>query len=254
MNLVGPLRFEHPPHLPPVDVAPILLHYDPDLKRVDDEHRLEAPVDDRGVVDIFKTVELALSLTDDEYLWPRNDPKLDDIHHFVWERDKYHPRHYAGSQVPRDYRDKISFHKGYMPRQLHEFIHAAIAPPPVPDFAVMEARVRDYEMAVALFDSARGAVTARRKPGKISGVPTSPETGRVMLDEEILGQIMINFQGYFENSRAGITPDNEFVICQDILEKSPEAIARELGRVAGSTAINLMPMIYRNKRRFRTAA
>lgn len=254
MDHGGSLRYDYPPHLPPVEAAPILESYNPDMKRVDDEHRLAAPIDDRGVVNIFKTVELALSLVDGDYLWPRNDPKPDDIHHFVWERDSYHPRHFGGSLVPRDYRDSISFHKGYMPRQLHEFIHAVIAPPPVPDFSVMEARLRDYESAVGLFESARGAVTAKRKPGKISGVPTCAEHGHVLLDEEILSQIMVNFDSYFENSKIGIQPDNEFILDRELVEKSPEIVARELGRVAAVGAINLMPLIYRNRRRFRVAA
>lgn len=254
MRPMGQLRFEHPPHLPPVGAAPILRHYDPDLKRVGDEYRLLAPVDDRGVVEIFKTVELALSLVDNEYIWPRNDPKPDDIHHFVWERERYHPRNFQGSLVPRDYRDKISFHKGYLPRQLHEFIHATIAPPTMPDFEVMEARVRDYELAVALFESARGAITARKRPGKISGVPTSPLDGRVLLDEQILSQILINFQGYFEHSKTGIIPGNEFISNEYLMQQSPEIVARELGRIAASNAVNLMPMIYKNRRRVKTAA
>lgn len=253
MPLMGPLRFEHPPHLPPPSVAPILEHYDPEIKRVDKEHRVEAPIDDRGVVDIFRTVELALSLVDDEYIWPRDEPEP-DIHHFVWERDWYHPRHFGGSMIPRDYRDKISFHKGYLPRQLHDFIHATVNPPPVPDFSVMETRVRDYEMALDLFESARGAVTARRKPGKIAGVPTSARSGRVLLDEEILMQIMINFQGYFENSRATMLPGNEFILEPNIIEQPAEIVAQHLGRIAGHNAVNLMPMVYGKRRRARTAA
>ncbi len=252
MVRVGPLRFEHPPHLPSVQQAPILEWYDPELRRVDDTHRLEAPIDDRGVVDIFKTVELALSLVDDDYIWPRSEPEP-DIHHFVWERDWYHPRHFNGSSVPRDYRDSISFHKGYLPRQLHDFLHAVIAPPPIPDFSIMEARVRDYEIASALFESARGAVTARKKPGKIAGVPVSPETGRVLLDDEILQQIMLNFEGYFENSKAEVVHGNEF-IDHDLVDRSPEVVARHLGRIAGQKALNLMPLVYGNRRRARAAA
>jgi hypothetical protein len=253
MGARGPLRFEHPPHLPPVHVAPILERYDIETKQVENGYRLEAPVDDRGVVDIFKTVQLALSLVDDDYIWPRHD-KNPDVHHFVWERDRYHPRHFNGSTVPRDYRDSIPFHKGYMPRQLHHFLHVAFEPPPVPDFSVMEARVRDYKLAAKLFETAKGAVTAKRKPGKISGVPSSPETGRVLLEEEILSQILRNFNGYFENSRADVTSDNEFIFDPTLIDKSPEDIARELGRVAGSSAVNLMPHIYRNRRSAKVAA
>jgi hypothetical protein len=250
----GRLRFDHPPHLPPIAAAPILDYYDPEIKRVVDAYRLEAPVDARGVVDIFETVRLALSLVDDEYIWPRNEPLADDIHHFVWERDKYHPRHFGGSQIPRDYRDKISFHKGYLPRQLHEFMHAVIAPPSVPDFTVMEARVRDFTIAFELFESARGVVTSRHRPRRIAGVPVSPDTGKVLLNEEILNQILDNFHGYFVNSRANIGAENEFVTVENLYDQSPESIATELGKVAARSAINLMPIVYRNKRRFKVAA
>jgi hypothetical protein len=247
MTLMGPLRYEHPPHLPPVTVAPILERYDPDLRRVENAYRLEAPIDDRGVVGIFKTVELALSLVDGEYIWPRDEPEP-DVHHFVWERDWYHPRHFNGSQIPRDYRDKVSFHKGYLPRQLHDFMHAVIAPPPVPDFSVMEARVRDFDIALALFESARGAITARRKPGKIAGVPISSKTGEILLNDEILLQIMTNFEDYFENSKADVVFGNEF-IDSDLINHPPEVVARHLGRVAGHNALNLMPLVYKNRRR-----
>lgn len=253
MTQWGSLRFDSPPHLPPVTAAPILKHYDVERRRVDAEYQLEAPVDERGVVDIFQTVQLALSLVDDEYIWPCDDTEP-DIHHFVWERDWYHPRHFGGSLVPRDYRDNIPFHKGYLPRPVHDFLHAVVAPPPVPDFSVMEARVRDYEIAKELFESARGAITAARRPGKIAGVPVSPETGDVLLDEEILMQIMINFNGYFENTKSTFEPGNDFIPDADIIEKSPEIIATELGKVAARNAINLMPYIYGRRKLPRTAA
>lgn len=252
MRLVGPLRYERPPHLPPPSAAPILEHYDVESKRVAPEYLLEPPIDDRGVVNIFATVELALSLVDSDYIWSRDDPEP-DVHHFVWERDWYHPRHYGGSTIPRDYRDKISFHKGYMPRTLHDFIHATIAAPKVPDFSVMEARVRDYEVALELFESARGAVTAMRKPGKIAGVPTSPDTGKVLLNDEILFEIMTNFHQYFENSRANVFPGNEFIESPEIIMKSPEVVARHLGKVAAHSAVNFMPIIYGRKKRLRVA-
>lgn len=241
------IRFDSPPHLPPLCVAPILEYYDVSTKRLAVEYQQVAPVDDRSVVDIFKTVQLALSLVDDSYIWPRAQPQP-DVHHFVWEREKYHPRHFNGSNVPRDYRDKVSFHKGYLPRQLHEFIHAVIAPPPVPEFSVMEARLRDYEIALELFQSARGAVTARRRPNRIAGVPTCPGTGRVLLDDEILLQITNNFEGYFETSKQLYAPDNEFIVDPDLIDKDLELVAAELGKIAAQGAVNLMPMVYRNRR------
>lgn len=69
MRRMGPLRFAHPPHLPPPSVAPIIEFYDVNLARLPDEYRLEAPVDDRGIVDLLRTVDLALELVDPSYQW-----------------------------------------------------------------------------------------------------------------------------------------------------------------------------------------
>jgi len=240
-------------HLPPLSVAPILEYYNPKTKRVDISHQHEAPVDDRGVVDIFKTVELALSLVDDEYMWPKDEPKA-DIHHFVWERDKYHPRHFSGSQIPRDYRDKISFHKGYLPRQLHNFLHVTIAPPEVPDFIVMENKIKDFEIALSLFESARGAVTALHRPRKIAGIPVCSDSGEILLDDEIMLQIACNFERYFENSIDSVSSANQFFDVKEIDRNSPETVAKILGRIAGVSAVNLMPYVYKRRKYPRTAA
>ena len=239
-------RYDSPPHLPPRAAAPIVEYYDLETKRIDRAHQYEAPVDDRGVVDVFKTVELALSLVDDEYIWPRT-PKP-DIHHFVWPRDHYHPRHFNGSTIPRDYRDKIAFQKGYISRSVHDWLHAVIAPPEVPDFSVMEARLSAYDSVKLLFESAKGAVTALHRPSRISGIPHSSETGELMIDEEILLQVMIAFESRFESTRALVLPDNEFIDDFTIIQQLPEVVARHLGRVAGHNAINFMPIVYGNRR------
>lgn len=250
MNLVRPLRFESPPHLPPPSVAPILEYYDPETKRVASEYQLEAPKDDRGVVKIVETVKLAMSLADPDYVWPREEPKPDE-HHFVWERDWYHPRHFSGNRIPRDYRN-IPFHMGYLPRQLHDFIHATIAPPPVPDFEVMRYRTESYRVALELFKASALAVKVHRKPETLKGIERLDD-GQLSITDDILRDILVNMTSRVQNRKQLVLPSNEFIDAEMIDNKPLPRIARELGRIAAPSAINMMPVVY-GRRQLRMAA
>lgn len=245
MNLVRQLRFESPPHLPPPSAAPILEYYDPDLKRIADDHQLSSPVDDQGVVDIYTTVEQALALVDPEYVWPREEPKP-DIHHFVWERSKYHPDMWGESKIPRDYRD-IPFLKGYLPRQLHHFIHAAMVPPPVPDFEVMREKVNAYKSAQLLFQAARRTIVFDRRPDKFKGVDRADD-GEILLEQEILNVIFQRMHDEFVRRKTAFLDDGEFVTELDLSHQPLEIIARNLGRIAAHNGVNLFPKIYANRR------
>jgi len=245
MNLVRQLRFESPPHLPPLSAAPILQHYDIETKRLSADYQLAAPVDERGIVDIYATVDTALNLVDPEYVWPRDSPQP-DIHHFVWERAKYHPRYWNESHVPRDYRE-IPFHKGYMPRQFHDFLHTVMTPPPIPSLEVMQRRVASYEVARDLFLAARQAIMFNRHPEHLSGVRLSP-TGELELEEDILQTICQNMQDNFTRLHAHVQQDNEFISPKDAIDAPLETIARTLGKIAAHDGINLFPKIYGNRR------
>ena len=227
------LRFDRPPHLPPPSAAPILKNYNPDIRRVDNEARLEAPHDDRNVVDIFKTVELAMSLVDPDYKWPR---ETCDVHHFVWERAKYHPDRWGGDKIPLRYRE-IPFQKGYLPRQLHDFIHATIAPPPIPAYETMRQRVEDSESAKRLFEAARQVLVFHRQPSKI--VRKTED-----IDEEILFTVLTNMLDNFEQQRQNFPETNEFVESIRFHEMPLESMARELGRLAAQSSVNLLPKVY----------
>lgn len=250
MDLVRSLRYDSPPHLPPPTIAPILEYYDPDIKRVIPERQLEAPVDDRGVVKIFDTVKLAMGLADPEYTWPREEPRPDE-HHFVWERDWYHPRHFGGSRIPRDYRN-IPFHMGYLPRQLHDFIHATIAPPPVPDFEVMRYRTESHRVALELFKACSLAVRVHRKPETLHGIERL-ETGELSITDEILREVLVSMTSRVVHRKELILPENEFIDETVVNERSLSEVARSLGKVAALSAVNMMPVVYGNKA-IRTAA
>lgn len=241
-------RRETVPCLPPVDAAPILSHCPSHNGKiygtVGADHQLPARVDDRGVVDIYATVQDALDLVDDQYVWPRSGWRPADIHHFVWERAKYLPQQWQGDRIPSEYRE-IPYHKGYLPRQLHNFIHAVIAPPPIPDYEVMRSRVESYAVAKRLFASARLAVLADRRPDRIGGI-RRVAFGEAYIEDEVLRTVYDSMVNRFIEHAVVASPDNEFITMSgiDLNSPQPEEFAKKLGRVAAHNGINLMPFVY----------
>jgi hypothetical protein len=230
-------------HLPPVHAAPILEHYDYERRTLDTDHILAAPVDERGVVDVYKTLDLAMSHVDPEYVWPKSHC---DVHHFVWERTNYLPVNNAGSNVPNQYRE-VPFHKGYLPRQLHNFIHTVIAPPSVPEWDVMEQRVKSYILAKRLFETARIAMRFQRRPGSLSTIKKD-EHGEIILEEEILREILLRLREQYSTQLGAFTDDTaDFFDPESIRHHPIEMVATRLGRIAAIQSVNLLPRIYANR-------
>lgn len=231
-----------PAHFPPRSAAPILEHYDDELKTIELDYLLPAPLDDRGVVDIFATVEQALSLVDPDYIFPKEHC---DVHHFVWERAKYLASRHDGSQIPNQYRE-VPFHKGYLPRQLHNFIHATVAPPPVPALEVMQERVESYELARRLFSTARLALRFERTP--LEKLPLKKRWRRErLLEEDAMREVLRKLQGRYESELDTIPEGTEFIDLHDIRERPITEAATHLGRVAARDSVNLLPYIYANR-------
>lgn len=248
--MAGGLHLAESAHLPPVSAAPILEYFDPQTLRLADEALLPAPIDDRGVVQICDTVKKAMSLVDPDYVWERDEPEP-DVHHFVWERDWYHPRHFAGSRIPRDYRN-IPFHMGYLPRQLHNFIHVTIAPPPQPDFEVMRYRAESYLVARELFKASSLAVKVHRKPEVLGGIERLDD-GQLSITDEILKEALASITSRVLTKRQMVLPSNEFIDAEDIDKWSINSIARELGRIAAPRAVNMMPIVYGKRKQLAVA-
>lgn len=229
-------------HFPPLDAAPILKHYNKNLGTLAPEYMLPSQIDDRGVVDIFATVEQALSLIDANYIFPKEHC---DEHHFVWERAWYMPLNFGGDSTPSKYRE-IPFHKGYLPRQLHNFIHVAVAPPPIPDMEVMRSRVEAYELAKKLFGAARSAVQFER------GVMQSPagrnRSSRLRnIDTEVMEEILLSMHDRFQDELSRAPEATEFVDIRLLRGRSIEEAARHLGRAAARSSMNLLPIVFANR-------
>ncbi len=103
--------------LPPRDVQ---LH---DPRR---DGLLETPLDERGLVDLDRLVDLARATVSPEFGW---ESRENDVHHLQWPR-----RHYdiAGAMVDVEtqvFRNLVN-RKAYVPRIFHNWVHYITAPPP----------------------------------------------------------------------------------------------------------------------------
>jgi hypothetical protein len=230
-------------HLPPISHAPILQFYDYEQRKLDSTHLIPAPLDDRGVVDVGLTLDIAMSKVDPSYCWPKSHC---DVHHFVWERNNYLPINNNGSNIPNLYRE-IPFHKGYLPRQLHNFIHTAIAPPPVPVWEVMEQRVKGYLLAKRLFETARIAMRFERRPGSLTNIKKD-KYGEVLLEDEILRDILGHLRDQYSAQLSDFNADEtELFDPESIRHQTIRTAATHLGRIAAIRSVNLLPRVYANR-------
>lgn len=240
MNLLNrPERFTVT-HLPPISAAPILQHYNPELQRLEDSHLLEAPVDDRGVVKVFATLEAALFQLDPDYAIPFDRC---DTHHFVWEKENYAAARNGGSAIPLEYRE-IPFHKGYMPRQLHNFIHAVIAPPPKPSLEVMESRVRAAKLARHLFKMAQLAARYDQRPATFMTKRRNAWRTEE-INEDMLLETLIQLQESYKEQCDLSVFQAEFPLfdINRLTGKEVQNVASYLGKFVARKELNLNPYI-----------
>ncbi len=163
--------------LPPRDVQ---LH---DPRR---DGLLETPLDERGLVDLDRLVDLARATVSPEFGW---ESRENDVHHLQWPR-----RHYdiAGAMVDVEtqvFRNLVN-RKAYVPRIFHNWVHYITAPPRVPSEEVMRYSIDAQRVAMSLSRTAQLATKLARH----SVLP--PERLRERLDQEFE-----NYNLYIDNAR-----------------------------------------------------
>lgn len=231
--------------LPPYEVAPMLEYAGRGHIVIPDEYKIEAPVDDRGIVLPEETIRLVMETTDPDYRWPIDKC---DIHHFVWQRSRYSLAANNGDPLPQIY-SNIAVHKGYLPRQLHNYIHAIVMQPDVPDYEVMENRVRAYHLAEKLFQTARQAIKFDKniKHSVLLNDKPSKRNGNFTVDNEIELDILYDaYERFYRKYHDQLQDLDEQDLAEfgiDIYQSSLSNLARQLGRVAGITSLNLMPQV-----------
>lgn len=227
------------PHFPPISAVPILEHYDSDIGRLSDEFLLAAPVDDRGVVKVFDTIDTALAEVDPSYRWPNQEC---DVHHFVWRWNDYKPIANEGSLIPMRYRE-IAFQKGYLPRQLHNLLHAIIAEPQKPTLEVMEGRVVAYHTARHLFKTAKLAAKYNKDPQSFLTAPRK-KWRSLNIEEAALSETIVKIrESYSSRFDEEIFQNEEMFDLQQMSQDPMDKVATYLGRFAAISEINLNPYI-----------
>lgn len=122
------------------------------------QHALETPLDSRGFVDYPSLLELVSEQMREGFLWPNVEY---DVHHLQWAGNKYAAEQWSASTIPMEFRE-VPFHKLYIPRQLHNFIHAITREPETPSHQAMFRRVKAYRRAVHLFTAAQNSLHYER--------------------------------------------------------------------------------------------
>lgn len=189
---------------------------------------------------MFETLDLALSQVDPGYKWPMDHC---DVHHFVWEKDDYSAIKNNGNTIPMQYRE-IPFHKGYLPRQLHNFLHVIVAPPQKPSLEVMEGRVRAANLARHLFKMSQLAARYDQRPETFM---TKRRTiWRTMsINEDMLLETLIKLQDNYDAQcePAVFEPEGDLFDVARLTDEPVYKVAKYLGRFVARDALNLNPYV-----------
>lgn len=141
-------------HVPPLYLPPReLWRFTPG-----EDERLPTPVDERGLVDIEKLINLVKTTVDPSFTWESSEEP--NKHHLYW-RQGYYPNRTESPINPRAFRN-LAVNKIIIPRIFHNWLHLATEEPQVPSEEIMDHRIEAQRVALELFKSAcKGARLAQ---------------------------------------------------------------------------------------------
>jgi hypothetical protein len=119
---------------------------------------METTQDSLGLVDIRATVA-ALQKVSSGREWK----KWSDIHHIYWPE-----RCYPKKTLYREFRE-LPINKVSLPRDFHDFLHVASAPPYIPDEDLMNYQVISHNSAKTMFESAQIIIRRQREIDRLLG-------------------------------------------------------------------------------------
>jgi hypothetical protein len=200
-----------------------------------DKEKIPTPVDDRGIVDIPKTIEAVRQQVDPSYEFPAI---FLGEHHFHWAGNKYsrEPSTKWGI-VPAQFRDLPPL-KGDIGRVLENFLHLITEEPPVPSEEVMYHYSEAWRVAKNLFACARAGLKnehlakrqARRVELGLDVFPKDPNREN-RVGKEYFGSI----KSKIEQNRDKYLAELERVPPEFRLvspNTSPKKVAERVGRLA----------------------
>jgi hypothetical protein len=117
----------------------------------DEDERLPTPVDERGLVDVEKLINLVKITVDPAFTWRLDEEP--NKHHLYW-RKAFYPVKEESLVSPHEFRN-LAVNKVLIPRAFHNWLHRVTDEPPVPSEEVMHYRVEAQRVALELFKSAR---------------------------------------------------------------------------------------------------
>lgn len=122
------------------------------------KYRVETPTDERGLVDIPRTLEIVQSMIKPGYILSNED----STHHFYWWANLYQQSRDERRVNPSFFRE-LPIHKGELPREFENLLHQVTMPVAPPKAEVMQYRVESWLVARSLFDSATKIIEWRRR-------------------------------------------------------------------------------------------
>jgi hypothetical protein len=160
--------------LPPKDVR---------LWDIGIQGRIETPLDDLGMVDLDRLVEVGRQSVDSSFSW---ESPFNDVHHLQW-----HAAMYPADEDPlgHEFRE-LARRKALIPRKFHNWLHILTTVPPKPSPEVMRSAVDAEKAARDLAKTAQRAVKLTR----IKGIPEGKLSLRLEQEYE-------NYMVYIENAR-----------------------------------------------------
>ncbi|HRQ86825.1 MAG TPA: hypothetical protein PLY16_01815 [Candidatus Saccharibacteria bacterium] len=213
---------------------------------------LPVPVDDRGLIDADKLVRLTHSeLFVDDYEWPFHPSDVrtrPDDHHLYHAAARYQPDKFDGREEPMLFRE-LPIHIIRSPRQNHNVWHRFFEEPAMPDFEVMQHRLRSYELAQAAFRNLyiSAAITLRMyaltklRKDNVKNLVALPRSIDDMISEDF---IRSNFGAHFDVYSRAIeefeSTENKDIVYrwhENINPRRPRHVVKALGRIVTRQAL-----------------
>ena len=189
------------------------------MHHVKSDGLINSPLDERGLVDLNKLIDVVKLTVDTEYEWTSS---RNDTHHLQWYSALYTT---DDAVVDRQaFRDLIS-RKTIVPRTFHNWVHHITEPPAMPSDEVMQYAIDAERVAISLARTASRAIRLVRSK---------------LLDEATLNGRLNDALVYYNDcvNRARCIPGEFSLVNVDEIEANSVEEMLRCNRVMGRLALH----------------
>lgn len=189
------------------------------MHHVKSDGLIKTPLDERGLVDLNKLIDVVKLTVDTEYVWASS---RNDTHHLQWYSALYTN---DDTVVDRQaFRDLMS-RKTIVPRTFHNWVHHITEPPPMPSDEVMQYAIDAERVAISLARTASHAIRLARSK---------------LLDEATLNGRLNDALEYYNDcvNRARCIPSEFSLVNVDEIEANSVEEMLRCNRVMGRLALH----------------